>query len=182
MEEDASCGTTVVRMRERNARVYKTVPIHLPEGMRADQPAMRHILLGHMCSGAFSFAELQDKGCANAVAGQTHAVYEHGELTYAGTGHFKRTDIAFEGGFIHEVTSVLMVLSVVRDSHSEQVWKKSLQPSPIVSVLGGGKSTGTPALAPGSIYATCTCTCTCAYTRALHVHMVSICGMLGGHS
>jgi len=61
---------------------------------------------------------------------------------YVGTGRFGRTDLAFNGGVIHEVTTVLMVLSLVRDSHSEQVWKKSLQPSPILSAVGGISNTG----------------------------------------
>lgn len=36
-----------------------------------------------------------------------------------------------------------MVLSLVQDSHSEQVWKKSLQPSPRLSALGGLSTLGT---------------------------------------
>ena len=63
-------------------------------------------------------------------------------VRYVGTGRFGRTDLAFNGGVIHEVTTVLMVLSLVRDSHSEQVWKKSLQPSPILSAVGGISNTG----------------------------------------
>ena len=67
--------------------------------------------------------------------------------SYVGTGRFGRTDLAFDGGVIHEVTTVLMVLSLVRDSHSEQVWKKSLQPSPILSAIGGISNTGACAAA-----------------------------------
>ena len=81
-------------------------------------------------------------GCLECVAGQTHAVYDEGGQTFVGTGRFGRTDLAFEGGVIHEVTSVLMVLYLVRDSHSEQVWKKSLQPSPILSAIGGVSTLG----------------------------------------
>ena len=127
----------------------------MTEAARSDQRVVRQLLLGHMCSGSSSLSDLKTKNCAVAVAGQTHAVYEEGEHIYVGTGRFGRTDIFFDGGYMHEVTSVLMVLSLVRDSHSEQVWKKSLQPSPILSAIGGVSSTGetpTPccALLPGT--------------------------------
>ena len=114
----------------------------MTEAARSDQRVVRQLLLGHMCSGSSSLSDLKTKNCAVAVAGQTHAVYEEGEHIYVGTGRFGRTDIFFDGGYMHEVTSVLMVLSLIRDSHSEQVWKKTLQPSPILSAIGGVSSTG----------------------------------------
>ena len=109
----------------------------LADAVRNDTRLVRQLLLGHMCSGASTLADLQTKNCAVAVAGQTHAVYEEGGRVHVGTARFSRTDLSFDGGVIHEVSTVLMVLSLVRDSHSEQVWKKSLQPSPILSALGG---------------------------------------------
>ena len=34
----------------------------------------------------------------------------------------------------------MVVLSLSRDSHSEQVWKKTLQPAPMLSLMGGANS------------------------------------------
>ena len=173
-------------------------------GARKDPRLVRQLLLGHMCAGVSTLHDLRSKNCACAVAGQTHAVYDEGGHTRVGTGRFGRTDLVFDGGVIPEVTTVLMVLSFVRDSHTEQVrchhdhphatpaarpsvtlrgvhlsvhlslvsrsyldrisivprsyldrtsivsrsylarqvWKKSLQPSPILSAVGGVSSTG----------------------------------------
>lgn len=114
----------------------------LPGHVLGDARLMRQLLLGHVCAGTSSLATLKEKECAVAVAGQTHAVSEaNGQLT-VGTAHFGRTDFACEGGMIHELSSTLLVLWLVRDSHSEQVWKKSLQPSPVVSALGGALTMG----------------------------------------
>lgn len=154
----------------------------MDESVRKDPRLVRQLLLGHMCAGVSTLQDLRSKNCACAVAGQTHAVYDEGGHTRVGTGRFGRTDLVFDGGVIHEITTVLMVLSFVRDSHTEQVrchhhhthataaarplgdvarrasfarisivprsylarqvWKKSLQPSPILSAVGGVSSTG----------------------------------------
>ena len=55
---------------------------------------------------------------------------------HIGTSRLGRTDLRFEGGIVHEIANVLLIVSLVRDSHSEQVWKKSLQPSPVISIVG----------------------------------------------
>lgn len=115
----------------------------VPEEVRTDVRLVRSLLLGHLCTGTFTLEGLKDKECAVAIAGQTHAVYEEDSHTCVGTACFGRTDLAFEGGMIQELTSVMMVLWLVRDSHTEQVWKKSLQPSPVVSTVGGNSNTGT---------------------------------------
>jgi uncharacterized surface protein with fasciclin (FAS1) repeats len=115
----------------------------VPEEVRTDVRLVRSLLLGHLCTGIFTLEGLKDKECAVAIAGQTHAVYEEDSHTCVGTACFGRTDLAFEGGMIQELTSVMMVLWLVRDSHTEQVWKKSLQPSPVVSTVGGNSNTGT---------------------------------------
>jgi len=109
----------------------------LPEEVRTDVRLVRSLLLGHMCAGTSTLASLKSKECAVAVAGQTHAVYDVDDTTRVGTASFGRTDLTFEGGVVHELSSVMSILWLVRDSHTEQVWKKSLQPSPVVSVLGG---------------------------------------------
>jgi len=114
----------------------------VPEEVRTDVRLVRSLLLGHLCTGTFTLEGLKDKECAVAIAGQTHAVYEEDSHTCVGTACFGRTDLAFEGGMIQELTSVMMVLWLVRDSHTEQVWKKSLQPSPVVSTVGGNSNTG----------------------------------------
>ena len=114
----------------------------VPEEVRTDVRLVRSLLLGHLCTGTYTLEGLKDKECAVAIAGQTHAVYEEDGHTCVGTACFGRTDLAFEGGMIQELTSVMMVLWLVRDSHTEQVWKKSLQPSPVVSTVGGNSNTG----------------------------------------
>ena len=114
----------------------------VPEEVRTDVRLVRSLLLGHLCTGTFTLEVLKDKECAVAIAGQTHAVYEEDGHTCVGTACFGRTDLAFEGGLVQELTSVMMVLWLVRDSHTEQVWKKSLQPSPVVSTVGGNSNTG----------------------------------------
>ena len=93
----------------------------MDESVRKDPRLVRQLLLGHMCAGVSTLHDLRSKNCACAVAGQTHAVYDEGGHTRVGTGRFGRTDLVFDGGVIHEVTTVLMVLSFVRDSHTEQV-------------------------------------------------------------
>ena len=114
----------------------------VPEEVRTDVRLVRSLLLGHLCTGTYTLEGLKDKECAVAIAGQTHAVYEEDGHTCVGTACFGRTDLAFEGGMVQELTSVMMVLWLVRDSHTEQVWKKSLQPSPVVSTVGGNSNTG----------------------------------------
>ena len=114
----------------------------ISEASRSDQRLVRQLLLGHVCPGVSTFADIKAKHCAVAVAGQTHAVYEEEGHAFVGTSKLGRTDLTFDGGVIHIVTSCLTVLSLVRDSHSEQVWKKSLQPSPILSALGGVSALG----------------------------------------
>jgi len=114
----------------------------LPEEVRTDVRLVRALLLGHMCVGTSTVDALKDKECAVAVAGQTHAVYDEDGHVCVGTACFSRNDISFTGGVIHELSSVLMILWLVRDAHTEQVWKKSLQPSPVVSTLGGLLLTG----------------------------------------
>lgn len=114
----------------------------ISEAARSEQRLVRQLLLGHICSGTSTLADVRAKNCAVAVAGQTHACYVDEGYTYVGTGRLARTDVAFDGGVLHEVTSCLMVLSLVRDSHSEQVWKKALQPSPVLAALGGVSSLG----------------------------------------
>ena len=114
----------------------------VPEEVRTDVRLVRSLLLGHLCTGTYTLEGLKDKECAVAIAGQTHAVYEEDGHTCVGTACFGRTDLAFEGGLVQELTSVMMVLWLVRDSHTEQVWKKSLQPSPVVSTVGGNSNTG----------------------------------------
>ena len=114
----------------------------LPEEVRTDLRLVRQLLLGHMCAGTANVDSLKEKECAVAVAGQTHAVYMEDGVVRAGTATIGRQDLEFEGGVVHELTSVLMVLWLVRDSHTEQVWKKSLQPSPVVTALGGLAITG----------------------------------------
>ena len=114
----------------------------IAETARGEQRLVRQLILGHICSGTSTMADVRAKNCAVAVAGQTHACYNEEGYTYVGTSRLGRTDIAFEGGVIHEVTSCLMVLSLVRDSHSEQVWKKALQPAPVLAALGGVSALG----------------------------------------
>ena len=96
----------------------------MAEAARGEARLVRQLILGHLCSGTCTLADVRAKNCAVAVAGQTHACYVEEGYTHVGTSRLGRTDIAFEGGVSHEVTSCLMVLSLVRDSHSEQVWKK----------------------------------------------------------
>ena len=93
----------------------------MDESVRKDPRLVRQLLLGHMCAGVSTLQDLRSKNCACAVAGQTHAVYDEGGHTRVGTSRFGRTDLVFDGGVIHEVTTVLMILSFVRDSHTEQV-------------------------------------------------------------
>jgi uncharacterized surface protein with fasciclin (FAS1) repeats len=114
----------------------------LSDHARSDQRVVRQLLLGHICPGLSTFADIQAKHCAVAVAGQTHAVYADEGYTFVGTSRLLRTDLSFDGGVVHEIATCLTVLSLVRDSHSEQVWKKSLQPSPILSAVGGVSSLG----------------------------------------
>ena len=109
----------------------------ISDAARGEQRLVRQLILGHICSGTSSLAEVRAKNCAVAVAGQTHACYLEEGHVHIGTGRLGRTDITFEGGVIHEVSSCLMVLSLIRDSHSEQVWKKALQPAPVLAALGG---------------------------------------------
>jgi len=113
---------------------------HLTAEARGNARLVRQLLLAHICLGTSSLAELESKHCAVALAGQTHAVYKEEPHTYVGTGMLGRHDIRFEGGIIHEVHSVLVVLQLARDSHSEQVWKKTLQPAPMLSLMGGANS------------------------------------------
>ena len=94
----------------------------MADSVRSSQRLMRQLLLGHICSGASTLEDMNNKNCAVAVAGQTHAVYLEEGYTYVGTGRIGRADLAFEGGVLHEVKTCLMVLTLVRDSHSEQVW------------------------------------------------------------
>ena len=101
----------------------------MAEAARGEARLVRQLILGHLCSGTCTLADVRAKNCAVAVAGQTHACYVEEGYTHVGTSRLGRTDIAFEGGVIHEVTSCLMVLSLVRDSHSEQVWKKGKRAS-----------------------------------------------------
>ena len=93
----------------------------ISDAARGEQRLVRQLILGHICSGTSSLAEVRAKNCAVAVAGQTHACYLEEGHVHIGTGRLGRTDITFEGGVIHEVSSCLMVLSLIRDSHSEQV-------------------------------------------------------------
>ncbi len=112
------------------------------EESRHEPRLVRQLLLGHICSGVATLADMRTKNCVVALAGQTHnvVVAEAGEV-HVGTSRLGATDVRYDGGILHEVSAVLLVLSLVRDSHSEQVWKKSMQPSPILSVVGG---TGAP--------------------------------------
>ena len=106
---------------------------------RADARLLRQIVFAHVCAGHYALEDLTRKQAAVALAGQTHAVYIEGEDAYhVGTARLGRPDLAFEGGVVHEVHSVMLVLQMLQESHSEQVWKKSLQPAPTLSVCGGG--------------------------------------------
>ena len=112
----------------------------LSPAARGNFKLVRQLLLAHICPGTHLLEELQSKACAVSLAGQTHAVYARDGGTCVGSARLGRTDVAFEGGIIHEVDSVLVVLRFLRDAHTEQVWKKSLQPSPTVSICGGEPS------------------------------------------
>jgi uncharacterized surface protein with fasciclin (FAS1) repeats len=48
----------------------------MAESVRSDTRVVRQLLLGHICTGAAALADLKNKNCAVAVAGQTHAVYD----------------------------------------------------------------------------------------------------------
>ena len=109
----------------------------LDESSRRDPRLVRQLLLGHLCSGISDLAAIRAKSCAVALAGQTHAVSTESGHTCVGTSRVGRTDMRFDGGILHEVGAVLLIVSLARDSHAEQVWKKSLQPSPVLSVVGG---------------------------------------------
>jgi len=37
-----------------------------------------------------------------------------------------------------QVDSVMVVIQLARDAHAEQVWKKTLQPAPCLTVVGAG--------------------------------------------
>jgi uncharacterized surface protein with fasciclin (FAS1) repeats len=113
----------------------------ISESTRRDPRLVRQLLLGHLCSGVASVSDIRAKNCAVALAGQTHAAGAEGGALFVGTARLCRTDVRFDSGILHEVSSVLLVVSLVRDSHSEQVWKKSLQPSPVLAIVGG---TGEP--------------------------------------
>ena len=114
----------------------------LSDSARADQRLVRQLLLGHICPGRSTFADIQAKHCAVAVAGQTHACYAEEGYTFVGTSRLLRTDLSFDGGVVHELATCLTVLSLMRDAHSEQVWKKALQPAPLISAIGGVSALG----------------------------------------
>jgi len=119
-----------------------TALAQLSEATRKDSRLLRQIVFAHICSGRSSLEEMQRKNCAVAMAGQTHAVYTEGGQNNVGTARLGRTDFEFSGGIVHEVHSVLLVVQLLSDCHVEQVWKKTLQPSPQISVCGGGVHQG----------------------------------------
>ena len=90
----------------------------LSPAARGNFKLVRQLLLAHICPGTHLLEELQSKACAVSLAGQTHAVYARDGGTCVGSARLGRTDVAFEGGIIHEVDSVLVVLRFLRDAHT----------------------------------------------------------------
>ena len=82
----------------------------LSPAARGNFKLVRQLLLAHICPGTHLLEELQSKACAVSLAGQTHAVYARDGGTCVGSARLGRTDVAFEGGIIHEVDSVLVVV------------------------------------------------------------------------
>ena len=142
-----SCEHVPVRLHERvelvepelgrrarvHAEVVDVARAQVEHAARGEQRLVRQLILGHICSGTSSLAEVRAKNCAVAVAGQTHACYlEEGHL-HVGTSRLGRTDIAFDGGVIHEVCSCLMVLSLGKHTQRLQpsltLTTQRLQPS-----------------------------------------------------
>ena len=109
--------------------------------MRGDPQLVRLLLLGHICAGRDSLLQLRQKNCAVSISGQTHSVYtSDGKDTCVGTAKVSRADIGFDGGVLHEMTSVMLQIIVTKECHVEQVWKKTLQPSPLVAIVGGSSA------------------------------------------
>lgn len=143
---------TFCGLREELSQLFKeTVTILAPTNTalaqlscatRGNTRLLRQIVFAHVCAGRCKLDDMQRKHCAVAMAGQTHAVYSEGGHTHVGTARFGRTDLEFAGGIVHEVHSVLLVVQLVQDCHAEQVWKKTLQPPPHISICGGGVNQG----------------------------------------
>lgn len=109
--------------------------------MRGDPQLVRLLLLGHICTGRDSLLQLRQKNCALSISGQTHSVTSDGTDTCVGTAKVSRADIGFGGGVLHEMSSVMLQIIVTKECHVEQVWKKTLQPSPLVAIVGGPSAT-----------------------------------------
>ena len=104
-----------------------------------DEAELRSLLLLHVCAGELPLA---DAGCVEgdllSLIGHSHRLRRHrdGSLSRIGNAGVAAIPVPFSSGTIYVIDSVLWGLELLVSCRHEQVWRKALQPAPLVRVLG----------------------------------------------
>ncbi|EOD04295.1 hypothetical protein EMIHUDRAFT_259662, partial [Emiliania huxleyi CCMP1516] len=100
-----------------------------------DLQVLRELLCVHITLGSLSHAELLNTRSITTISQQTHHVVladDGQKVLQVGSASLERTDVQLPDGrgVLHVIDSVMCCIRLLQNCRYEQVWNKTVRPSP----------------------------------------------------